>query len=298
MKGTVVGIASVPLAALLVLVPRVALGQCCGDCNGNGAVTVDEILTVVNHALTGCSDDGICSMASCPAQLATCQSDLATCRAQPGAQRFPATGQTTSRAAGDDGAVQAGAPLAYVDNGDGTITDLNTGLMWEKKIQLDGTGNGADLHDADNCYPWGGACAVGAAYCGTDVDCGAKGPCNALDCQGGHQTIFMWVAALNTANFAGHNDWRIPNIKELQSIVDYGNSNPAVDGAFKGASCGPACTDITSAGCSCIKSNRTWSSTGDAFLPGFARSVDFDDGVADEYGKSSAFNVRAVRGGL
>lgn len=40
-----------------------ATAQCCGDCNGDGAVTVNEIVTAINHALTNCSDDGICSTA-------------------------------------------------------------------------------------------------------------------------------------------------------------------------------------------------------------------------------------------
>lgn len=257
--------------------------RCPGDLNCDNRVEVNEIIDAVDAALSGCP----------PVSLPTPTVTMAP----GGMQRFPATGQTTSFAAGDDGAVQAGAPLAYVDNGDGTITDLNTEFMWEKKVQLDGKTNAANLHDADNCYPWGGACAVGAAYCGMDADCGAKGPCNALDCQGGHQTIFMWVAALNAANFAGHNDWRIPNVKELQSIIDYGNNAPAVDAAFNKASCG-ACTDITSAACSCTQGNRYWSSTGDVFLPGFARFVDFSDGTANESGKSSKFPARAVRGGL
>ena len=39
---------------------------------------------------------------------------------------------------GQDGDIQAGATLSYTDNGDGTITDNNTGLMWEKKSD-DGT---------------------------------------------------------------------------------------------------------------------------------------------------------------
>src|SRR5713226_3197712 len=60
---------------------------------------------------------------------------------------FPATGQTTCWDAndvvipcagtGEDGDIRAGAPLAYADNGDGTITDLNTGLMWEKQTSDD-----------------------------------------------------------------------------------------------------------------------------------------------------------------
>ena len=53
-------------------------------------------------------------------------------------------------AVADDGAVQAGAPLSFTDNGDGTITDNNTHLMWEKK------GDGGGLHDKDNTYSWSG----------------------------------------------------------------------------------------------------------------------------------------------
>src|SRR5438876_6315029 len=71
-------------------------------------------------------------------------------------QAFPATGQTTSFHAFDDGAMQAGAPLSYTDNGDGTITDENTGLMWEKK-SADG-----NIHDMDTLYTWN---EIGRASC-------------------------------------------------------------------------------------------------------------------------------------
>ncbi len=63
-------------------------------------------------------------------------------------QRFPATGQTTSYRSGDDGAIQAGATLNYQDNGNGTITDRNTRLVWEKKSDDD------SIHDMDNAYTW------------------------------------------------------------------------------------------------------------------------------------------------
>src|SRR5437773_4101103 len=59
-------------------------------------------------------------------------------------QAFPATGQTTVFHTGDDGDIQAGATLSYTDNGDGTITDNNTCLIWEKK-SFDGT-----IHDVNN----------------------------------------------------------------------------------------------------------------------------------------------------
>lgn len=78
----------------------------------------------------------------------------------------PATGQTTSYAPGDDGAIKAGAALSYTDNGDGTITDNNTKLMWEKKSNGDGS-----LDDMDKVYSWTGVCSDGATACETNADC-------------------------------------------------------------------------------------------------------------------------------
>src|SRR5262249_55765309 len=78
----------------------------------------------------------------------------------------------------------------YVDNGDGTVTDKLTGLQWEKKT------DDASVHDRDDRYSWGagGAGAAGTAY-----------------------TSFL--AALNGACFAGHCDWRLPTLTELQTIL-------------------------------------------------------------------------------
>ena len=62
MKRVAAGIMGTVLAALVGLVPRGTLGQCCGDCNGNSTVTIDEILTAVNSALNGCAaqDVSVC----------------------------------------------------------------------------------------------------------------------------------------------------------------------------------------------------------------------------------------------
>jgi len=75
-----------------------------------------------------------------------------------GINTLPATGQITPAMGTktldpdspvlDDGTVQAGGALSFHDNGDGTITDQNTGLMWEQKI-FDG-----GLHDAAATFRW------------------------------------------------------------------------------------------------------------------------------------------------
>ena len=42
----------------------------------------------------------------------------------------------------------------FKDNGDQTVTDNLSGLVWEKKDNLDDSTNFADPHDADNDYTW------------------------------------------------------------------------------------------------------------------------------------------------
>jgi hypothetical protein len=165
---------------------------------------------------------------------------------------LPATGQTISYAIGDDGDFQAGAALSYTDNGDGTVTDDNTGLVWEKKTSA----------NVNSVYTWQGA----------------------LD----------YVAALNAMNggqgFAGYNDWRLPNIRELLTIVDYSRHNPPIHPIF-----GPTR--------SIFPFSAYWSSTSWAeYYPAVnAWAVDFAEDFAHPsgtrtFGKTSSLLVRAVRG--
>jgi hypothetical protein len=185
---------------------------------------------------------------------------------------FPASGQTTPYTADkngapgsfvrDDGIVQAGAPLQFVDNGDGTITDRNTGLMWEKKSDDDG------LHDARNIYPWSNAT---------------------------EDTIWDWLDEVNAeggTGFAGYDDWRIPNVKELNSILDFERSEPAVAPAFHD-SCTPGCEVVS---CSCTFYS-VWSSTTVAGSPGSAWIVGLYEGGTGESDKRTLTGARAVRGG-
>jgi hypothetical protein len=223
-----------------------------------------------------------------------------------GPQRFPATGQTTSYVTGDDGDTRAGAPLKYRDNGDGTITDENTKLMWEKKDQAsDG------LHNWNNTYPWEGTCSNNSTkLCSTDQDCSSGGTC---DSAGSQMTIFQWVAQLNTGPcFANHCDWRIPNIKELQSIVDYETYLPPVDAVFNN-NCTSGCT-VDGAGntseCSCTQSagpSQGYYWSGSSYAPSpivkppgsmLAWGVLFGDGDVLSAGKTDHDYIRAVRCGF
>jgi hypothetical protein len=89
----------------------------------------------------------------------------------------------------------------FVDNGDNTITDNATGLMWTKNDD----GSGMNWEEA-----------------------------------------LAYAQAQNGQNYLGHSDWRLPNAKELQSIVDYSRSLDATSSA----SIDPVfnCTAITDEG--------------------------------------------------
>lgn len=41
---------------MALLFGRISSAQCCGDCNGDGQVTIAELVVAVNHALSGCSE--------------------------------------------------------------------------------------------------------------------------------------------------------------------------------------------------------------------------------------------------
>ena len=102
-----------------------------------------------------------------------------------------------------------------------------------------------------------------------------------------HGTV-DWEAAINyceTLSSANHDDWRLPNRNELQSLVDYSKSKPAIDTALFPDT----------------HSSNYWSSTTQAFLTTQAWFVNFDSGLLDYYDKSDTFYsyyVRPVRGGL
>jgi hypothetical protein len=89
-------------------------------------------------------------------------------------------------------------PMSYTDNGNGTVTDNNTGLMWQQQ-------------DDGNTYNW---------Y-------QASGTYNATFNQSSQNVC-------SSVNLGSHTDWRLPTKKELMSIVDYSvpYPGPTIESAF------------------------------------------------------------------
>lgn len=107
---------------------------------------------------------------------------------------LPQTGQKTSYIEGDAGSIQSGVEWPnprFVDNGDGTINDKLTGLMWLK-----------DGHCFGN-KAWQDALDIIAEFNSSP---------NNFECSG------------YTANIK---DWHLPNILELQSLINYEEENQA-----------------------------------------------------------------------
>ena len=82
----------------------------------------------------------------------------------------------------------------YTDNGDSTITDNQTGLMWKQCIE--GISNGV------------GTCDSGIAENVEYTDA---------------------ISLANSTTFATHSDWRLPNLKELASLVEVACAYPAIN---------------------------------------------------------------------
>jgi hypothetical protein len=130
----------------------------------------------------------------------------------------------------------------FTDNGDGTVTDNLTGLIWLKNA---------------NCFPsgsWAGALESSNTL--------ASGSCELTD-----------------RSAAG--DWRLPNFRELQSLLDYTQHDPPLPEGHP---------------FSVVPPNRWWSSTSFAGVTSFAWSVSLTGGFGTINDKTTAGYVWPVRG--
>ena len=95
---------------------------------------------------------------------------------------------------------------------------------------------------------------------------------------------FTKIAILNTVPcFAGHCDWRMPNVNELLTLVIYGTNNPGIDPVFHN-------------GVDSFTNDTYFSSTPALSGSGAVWSVGFGNGGGGASQSQNNNAVRAVRG--
>jgi hypothetical protein len=175
-----------------------------GDTNGDGSVNISDAVTILGNLFlgtppqlpplcvsspTGLPDTGQTQCYDCSGQSKQCLD----CSGRP----RPCGGFTEDFLTLQDAFQRTGCPNdadRFTANGDGTVTDNCTGLMWQQRT--------ADVNS---------------------------------DGQSTSEDVIPWCSALNfclNLGLAGHTDWRLPNVRELESIVDYGRVNPAIAPVF------------------------------------------------------------------
>lgn len=138
----------------------------------------------------------------------------------------------------------------FIDNGDGSVTDSATGLVWKKCVE------------------------------------GVSGDA----CEAGQNLIFTWQGALqravseNSVTALGYNDWRLPNVKELATLVELQCHSPAINlFIFPNQP-----VEIE------VNSSLTWTSSPSTETP-FAWGVQFIEGEVAQANKNNTGFVRLVR---
>jgi hypothetical protein len=165
-----------------------------GDVNASGTIDVSDAVYLLGWLFLG-TDPPVAI--PCPPR---------------GGGRLPATGQISCydesggtipcdsvEFPGQDGFHRAGCETEprFVDNGDGTVTDRCTALVWQKDTaDVDQNGSIGE----EDLLNWADA----LQYC-------------------------------DQLEFAHRDDWRLPNVRELFSIADFARFEPAIDPVFGAA---------------------------------------------------------------
>ncbi len=145
--------------------------------------------------------------------------------------------------------------------------DNVTGLIWEVKVN-----DINHLRHQNHTYTW---------Y-NTNSPDGNQGTASGGSCKTSDRCdTEKFVADVNNANLCGATDWRMPTIKELESIVHYDRFAPAIDTSFFPNT----------------PSSYVWSGSPNANGASYAWSVVFYVGYSYNDYRSNSLHVRLVRGG-
>lgn len=168
------------------------------------------------------------------------------------------TGQTTSCATGDDGDLGKGVTWPnprFIDDGGatGVVTDTLTGLIWLKNANCAGA-----MKDWATALSYSNALYDGCTNCfGTSGDCG-----------------------LSDGSTAGQ--WRLPNVRELHSLIDFSRYGPALPSGYPFTG---------------VQPNYYWSSTTNAGYTTYVWIVYLPDGDLHHAYTTAPLYVWPVRGG-
>lgn len=269
-----------PAATSYVWTGGACAGTSAASCAVNLSNTTNFTVAGVNSGGTGAvasatvtvtaATKPVCTLSANPASITAGGSSTLTASCSPAASSYVWTGGTCTattaatcsvtpsvstsytvagvNAAGTGTASTAAVTVttgALQPNADGTVYDPKTGLTWMR-------------------------CAMGQTWTGSTCSSTAA--------------TYTWdqaMALTNTVTFAGKGDWRLPNIRELLTIVDRSIHAPAIDSAvFPNTA-----------------SSYFWSSSPVAILSDYAWFVDFNYGDTNGYSKTSTNYVRLVRSG-
>ena len=173
------------------------------------------------------------------------------------AVQLPRSGETADYSPADDGADRTGKVWPsprFSGNGDDTVTDNLTGLIWSRNANL--------MQGRDPGYDAEGKNGEGAIT---------------------WQYALDYVKMLNAENYLGHNDWRLPNINELTSLVNQMEAH--------------ICDWLNGQDFVGAEPLFYWSSSTNVLKPTSAWVVNMDSGAVNYLGKSGLGNIWPVRSG-
>lgn len=153
-------------------------------------------------------------------------------------------------------------PSDFIDNKDGSVTDLRTSLTWAK-------------------------CSIGQTYTLSSNSCSGSGAIS-------YATWGEALAAAESYSINGITDWRLPNIKELGSLVDRSCAEPSINLTLFP-------NTISSVYYSSTPFKGSAISLTDEYNHLVSRVIDFSDGTEIPLGQydssNTSYTVRAVKGG-